>query len=233
MPVAAAARQFRGTVRELLESNDPAAARSALNAMPASALASALPAFLCSADARIRWRAAGAMGQALARMADTDMESARRVLRRLLWSLNDESGGIGWGAAEAMGEAVARRERIAREFAPILMALLREDGYHLQYAPVAMQRAALRAVCRAAAVYPQFMSDQAGCLLEYLDSRDACVRALAARALGLLGEHAAAPALRSLSQDDSEVVLDGPDAPEITRVSIEAERALALMKNSQ
>jgi HEAT repeat protein len=77
------------------------------------------------------------------------------------------------------------------------------------------------------------MRDQAGCLLEYLDSSDACVRALAARALGLLGERAAAQTLRSLLHDDSEVVLDGPDAPEITRVSIEAERALGLMENSQ
>jgi hypothetical protein len=46
------------------------------------------------------------MGEVMAHLADKDMESARVIMRRLMWSLNDESGGIGWGAPEAMGEIV-------------------------------------------------------------------------------------------------------------------------------
>lgn len=231
--MAAAAKHFRETIQSLLESSEWIAARCSLNTLPASSLANALPAFLCSAEDRVRWRAVQAMGDALCRLARVDMEAARRVLRRLLWSLNDESGGIGWGAAEAMGEAAARHEGIAREFGPIIMALLREDGYHIQFAPVAMQRAALWSVCRASGIYPQFLSDQAGFLLEYLNSADAAVRALAARALGLLRARDAISKLSALFEDAKEIQISQPAGPEHTSVCNEARRALLLINESK
>jgi len=40
-------------------------------------------------------------------------------MRRLMWNLNDESGGIGWGNPEAMGEILACHEALANEYAPI------------------------------------------------------------------------------------------------------------------
>ena len=52
--------------------------------------------------------------------------------RRLIWSLNDESGGIGWGAPEAMGEILARSEKLSCEFYCILLAYIREDGTPLE-----------------------------------------------------------------------------------------------------
>jgi len=36
-----------------------------------------------------------------------------------MWSLNDESGGIGWGAPEAMGAIMARHTGLADEYANI------------------------------------------------------------------------------------------------------------------
>ena len=47
------------------------------------------------------------MGAVVANLAEKDMESARVVMRRLMWSLNDESGDIGWSRPEAMGEIIA------------------------------------------------------------------------------------------------------------------------------
>ena len=55
------------------------------------------------------------MGAVVAHLAEKDMESARVVMRRLMCSLNDESGGIGWGAPEAMGEIIASHEGLASE----------------------------------------------------------------------------------------------------------------------
>jgi len=226
-------RHMRGDLAVLLESSNWAGARAGIRALPAEPVANMLPAFLCSADPRVRWRAVQAMGDTLERMGDADMESARRVLRRLLWSLNDESGGIGWGSAEAMGEAVARHGGIAREFGPILMALLREDGYHLQYAPAAMQQGALWAVCRAAAARPGLLDDQAEYLVEYLDAPDPATRALAARALGLLRCSIAKPRLSTLIHDKTQVVVDSPSGPQSTTVSREALSALDAINASQ
>lgn len=231
--MAATARHLREDLALLLESNDWPGARANINALPAGPVAGVLPCFLCSPDARTRWRAVQAMGDALERMARTDMECARSVLRRLLWSLNDESGGIGWGAAEAMGEAVARHADIAREFGPILMALLREDGYHLQYAPAAMQQGALWAVCRAAAARPGLLDDQAEYLLEYLDAPDSTTRALAARALGLLRCSKATTLLKARVHDNTQAVLDDPSGAESTAVSREAIRALEAINGSK
>jgi hypothetical protein len=51
--------------------------------------------FLYNSDPAIKWNAATAMGAAVARLAHEDTESARVIIRRLMWNLNDESGGIG------------------------------------------------------------------------------------------------------------------------------------------
>ncbi|MEA3417440.1 MAG: hypothetical protein U9R02_15080 [Thermodesulfobacteriota bacterium] len=56
------------------------------------------------------------MGVVVSNLADHDMESARVIMRRLIWNLNDESGGIGWGSPEAMGEIMARNNRLALPF---------------------------------------------------------------------------------------------------------------------
>ena len=58
-------------------------------------------------DELIRWRAVSAMGIVTAALADARMDAARVIMRRMMWQLNDESGGIGWGIPEAMGEIMA------------------------------------------------------------------------------------------------------------------------------
>lgn len=41
------------------------------------------------------------------------MEKACTVMRRLMWTLNDEFGGIGWGVPEAMGEIMVCHKGLA------------------------------------------------------------------------------------------------------------------------
>lgn len=55
---------------------------------------------------------------------------------RLMWTLNDESGGIGWGAPETMAEAMACHPHIAEEYVCILLFYIREDGNFLEYEPI-------------------------------------------------------------------------------------------------
>ncbi|MDR0478024.1 MAG: hypothetical protein LBH14_08865, partial [Desulfobulbaceae bacterium] len=83
---------------------------------------------LCRADETVRLRAALSFGRVVARLAARDMEAARVVMRRLLWSLNDESGGIGWGAPEAMAATMAESHALADEYLHMLVSYLKEDG---------------------------------------------------------------------------------------------------------
>ena len=65
-----------------------------------------LIAFLSHPDQKIKERAIISLGIIVPKIADEDMESARIIMRRLMWTLNDESGGIGWGVPEAMAEII-------------------------------------------------------------------------------------------------------------------------------
>jgi hypothetical protein len=53
------------------------------------------------------WRAIKAVGLAAKVLVRTDDEYLRLTMRKLLWSLSDESGGIGWAAPELLGEIVS------------------------------------------------------------------------------------------------------------------------------
>ena len=80
------------------------------------------------ADPQVGWRAVEAMGVAAARIADVEPGSVREHLRRLLWLLNEESGGICWRAPEALAEIVCQRPVLFADYIPIVIHLLLETA---------------------------------------------------------------------------------------------------------
>jgi hypothetical protein len=184
---------------------------------------------LCSADESVKWRAVAVMGRAVARLADEDMEAARVVMRRFMWSLNDESGGIGWGIPEAMGEVLAGHDRLAEEYAHILVSFLRKDGFYLEYEP--LQRGLMWGLGRLAQIKPQLLRarEAHSRLRPYLLSVDGQVRGLAARALGLLKDASSAPQFERLLADSTPVRLHEDGAMKETTVGELARQALAFL----
>lgn len=118
----------------------------------------------------IRWKAVSAMGRVVARMAENSMESARVVMRRFMWNLNDESGGIGWGSPEAMAETCALHPDLAKEFHRIVISYVREDGNYLEHIP--LQKGALWGAGRLAGTRPELMADLPDALIPFLASDD-------------------------------------------------------------
>jgi hypothetical protein len=170
--------------------------------MPLLRVINSLFSFLYSTDEQIRWRAVTAMGAAVARLADEDMEQARVIMRRLMWNLNDESGGIGWGSPEAMGEILACHELLANEYAPVLISYARKDGNYLELEM--LQRGLLWGVARLSQVRPHWVQGAVSHFMQYLQSTDPAVRGLAARLMGLLEAGDARTALEALTDDDAE-----------------------------
>lgn len=77
---------------------------------------------LYSTDDLLRWRAVECLGLLAGQISHTDYERARDIIRRMFWSLNDESGGSGWAAPEAVGEVIRNRPDLFNEFVSILVS---------------------------------------------------------------------------------------------------------------
>ena len=178
-------RALKRRIREVLQDEDFAQAMIALESFPARRVVNPLISFFCSGDPRLRWRAISGIGEVVTRLADTEMESARVVMRRLMWTLNDESGGIGWGAPEAMGEITARHDRLAKEFACILVSYIRPDCNFLEH-PI-LQRGVLWGLGRLAYARPHMVVEAAPFVAPFLESNDAYHRGHAVWLLQALG----------------------------------------------
>jgi hypothetical protein len=137
--------------------------------------------FLFSLDDNLKWRAVTAMGKVVADLAASDLESARVVMRRFIWNLNDESGGIGWGCPESMAEAMAQNERLAEEYSCILVSYIQPGCNYLEHE--GLQQGVLWGIGRLAHTRPQYTRNSAAYLLAYMESENPELRGLAVRAV--------------------------------------------------
>ena len=95
-------------------------------------VANGLIGFLADTDEQRKWTAVRALGLVTAGLYSLDPERARRVIRQLIWNLNDESGGIGWGMAEAFGEILAVVPDLRKEYTGLLAAYISEKGCFIE-----------------------------------------------------------------------------------------------------
>jgi len=196
-------RQLKTRIRKLLLQKNPESGLAQIGRMPARKAINPLFSFLCSPDELLKWRAVAAMGEVVDRLAGTDMESARVIMRRYMWQLNDESGGIGWGCPEAMGEIMARNDNLADEFWCILISYIRPDGNYLEHE--VLQRGVLWGVGRLAHARPKLLKTSVEYLHPYMQSGDPHLRGLAAWAAGALQNKNTASILIGLKDDSAKL----------------------------
>jgi hypothetical protein len=154
--------------------------------------------------------------------------TARVVMRRLMWQLNEESGGIGWGCPEAMGEIMACHQGLAEEYAHMLISYVRKDGVFLDYEP--LQRGAVWGLGRLGQERPHLLEDAVPHLATLLEAGDATLRGLAAWAIGMIGAHEARSRIAPLLRDDTEVEVYLDRKLRVCRVRDLAEEALREME---
>ena len=180
-------RKIKHKVLELLHGRDLVALFAELQQFPAKDVVNVLFSAICREDPLVRWRAISCMGEAVGRLAGEDMEEARIIMRRLLWSLNDESGGIGWGAPESMAEIMCCHAGLAEEYVHMLLSYLRKDGEEICQDgnfiehPL-LQRGLLWGVARLSQCRPQLLLEKgaAADIPPYLEAPEADTRGLAA-----------------------------------------------------
>ena len=192
-------RALKHEVFKLLQQNDFERGLKAILKHPARQVVNPLFSLFYNTDELIKWRAVTAMGRVAADLADKDMESARVVVRRLMWNLNDESGGIGWGSPEAMGEIMACHEGLAEEYSCILISYIAENGNFLEHD--ALQRGAIWGFGRLANARPSFLINSTHHLIPFLKSSDPTIRGFSAWAAGALNPDRTEPLLKQLVED--------------------------------
>lgn len=219
-------RKIKKQVLSLLAANDLDAARRELAQYDEHGLVNPLFSALYRPEEMLRWHTVTLFGEVLSRLAGKDMEAARVVMRRYLWSLNDESGGIGWGAPEAMAEAMVHHQGLCDEYLHMLISYMlpdgpleHQDGNYLELPE--LQRGLLWGIARLAESRPQLMRDKgvAGDLSGYLKSEDPTVRGLAALALGWIGREEHLETLAGLRDDMGTVRLYGDGDVSVVKVA--------------
>ncbi|MDQ7832939.1 MAG: HEAT repeat domain-containing protein [Desulfovibrionaceae bacterium] len=194
-------RHLKETVLSALAtsvSTDAALAR--LEPLPAAALTGPLLSALLSPVPLVRWRAVAALGRSVARLAEVRLEDGRNVVRRFMWSLNEESGAIGWGVPEAMAETLVHSGPLAVEFSRIYLSYIRDldkDCTFIDHAP--LRRGVYWGIARLAQVRPELVVPAVPDLLVGLSDCDPESRGCCALALERLAPPATPAMLAALT----------------------------------
>jgi hypothetical protein len=200
----------RNKVRELLNLRDHDRLLSLTNAD--RGIRRILFSFIFDNDELTRWRAIEAMGKVTALQAESDIEKTRDLVRRLLWLMSDESGGLGWHSPEVIGEILVNVPDLIDEFAPLLPAYLREEPF---------ERGTHLAVYRVASVDKTPFAECRTELLASLRNQDQVIRSLAALALGAIDLKAHYNDIAGLKGDTDEVTLYDFDTGQLRETTVE------------
>ncbi len=173
----------------------------------------------------ICFRAAEALGVVCAIEAGRGLNKVRRVIRHLLWLMNDESGGVCWYAPEAIGEILVNVPKLRDKFIPILCSFIQEEPF---------EQGVHRAMYRMSKLDPDMLPDMPVELIESLDDPDPVIRGCACEIVGTLQIYAAEDKVKSLLYDNTEYKLYDFESREFVHKSVGSaatDALVALTKN--
>ncbi len=191
---------------------------------------------LCNPLDRVRWNAVICFGTIVPRLAEERIEEARVIMRRFLWSLNDESGGIGWGAPESLAEVMCHCGQLRREYLHMLISYMCEDGEEFfqdgNYLELPMlQRGLLWGIGRLGQCHRDEMIEQniVENVAAYLSSTDSTVSGLAIWALGLLQAKSTAQRIAPFLDENKMIQIHRDNFLQDVELGFLAEEALQAM----
>ena len=176
--------------------------------------------FLYDPGSLLHWRALEGLGQ----VAGAFPQQVQKLIGRLLYQLNEDSGSFGWGAAAALGEIGRGQLSLVAEIIPMFCGFLEEE---FSRAPM------LWGLGRLGEVHPEALTEIMPLVPSFLGDADPQVRGLSAWCLGKARHQPAAAALETLLADDSPVqIYDQGDLHRAT-VGRVAQQALAALKTRE
>jgi len=168
-------------------------------------MANGLIALLTDSNETIKWRAITALGQVAVKLFSKDPEKVRKIIRQLIWNLNEESGGIGWGMPEALGEILAGIPALRMEYAGLFSSYLVEEGFLLENEQ--LQKGVIWGLGRLKYFDQPLKEKIIPILLQALKNSDPAIQGTAAWALGQMGTWEAVPNLKTLQKESRMIKL--------------------------
>ncbi len=179
-----------------------------------SGVAGQLLLFLYDPGSLLHWRALEGLGY----VAGAHPQQLEKLIGRLLYQLNEDSGSFGWGAAAALGEIARHRLSLMTEIIPMFYGFLEQD---FSRAPM------LWGVGRLGEVHPELLQEILPLVPSFLKDADPQVRGLSAWCLGKVRHQPAAAKLETLLADDSPVQIYDRGELHLATVGRVAQEALA------
>lgn len=222
---------MRKSIRHALESNDLGAVVS-LATRNRKAL-SHLVRLAYDKETPVAWRAIKAMGLIALELVETELEFLRETCRKLLWSLSDESGGIGWAAPELLGELVSADPKQFADFIPPLASVYEAEEE-------VFRPGVLYALAKVGEKSPELAMRHAGIILRGLSEPDPLARVFALQALQPLLKYIGGPFLDEVTKAVEKLTNDRAEAwvyvdDDFTSVDVgqSAAEVLALIRASK
>jgi hypothetical protein len=127
----------------------------------------------------VGWRAIKAVGRIANVLAKTEHEFLRIAVRKLLWSLSDESGGIGWASPELLGEIVQSDPDGFADIIPLIAEVY--DIEEQTFRP-----GVVYALTRIAEVSPEIIANYQKIIIRSLVDTNPLIRIYSLELIGLL-----------------------------------------------
>lgn len=144
----------------------------------------------------IRWRAIEALGKVSRIIFGIDPDKVRRQIRRILWLMNDESGGLCWNGPEAIGEIIYNNPDLLEEYGPILISFLNEEPF---------EAGTRNALSRIGGIAPEIFEDSVPVILKSLESQDPYIRGFSVKALQAMSDKSARDKIETMTDDHHEL----------------------------
>jgi hypothetical protein len=161
-------RELKKRVRAVLEGDEMDDLASLIEGYPRAL--SALISLTYDRESLITWRAVESIGPIVKKITDKSYEAGRNIARRLLWSITEESGGIGWTAIEMIGEIVRCNPVGYNDFVPIIVELYEEEIF---------RPGVLYAIGKIGESQPELLRETEGVLIKALKDKDPYIRCMA------------------------------------------------------
>ncbi|MFC2129845.1 DVU0298 family protein [Bacteroidota bacterium] len=123
----------------------------------------------------IKWHAISGFGLLTNKLWDEEPEKVRIIMRRCIWMLTEESGGIPWSAPEIMSEIISANKDLADSYSDILFSYINEikDGpdNFLEHTP--LRKGVFWGLMRLSATFPDKIKSNSEILMQRIRNENA------------------------------------------------------------